>query len=94
MYAEIIDTGQRIEVVGFVHHSRITWAVWRDDHGLLFEVPSYAIRMLPNTAEHKAVVDNAYPAPDNWWCAGCASWMDEEMARTHGAPKNLSVTFT
>ena len=49
MYAEIIDTGQRIEVVGFVHHSRITWAVWRDDHGLLFEVPSYAIRMLPNT---------------------------------------------
>jgi hypothetical protein len=51
MYAEIIDTGQRIEVVGFVHHSRITWAVWRDDHGLLFEVPSYAIRMLPNVTD-------------------------------------------
>ena len=51
MYAEIIDTGQRIEVVGFVHYDRLTWAVWRDDHGLLFDIPTYAIRMLPNVTD-------------------------------------------
>lgn len=41
------EVGQRIEVVGFVHFARETWAAWLDDEGRLHEIPIDAIRMEP-----------------------------------------------
>ena len=43
--------GQTIEVVGFVHHTAMTWALWRDDEGRIWEIPTWAIRMQPAVAE-------------------------------------------
>ena len=43
-----IANDQTIEVVGFVHHDRTTWALWRDDYGFLHEIPVWTLRVQPS----------------------------------------------
>ena len=43
--------GTEIDVLGFVHHPDYGLeVVYRDDQGALYSVPSWAVRMLPNTS--------------------------------------------
>lgn len=41
------ENGDRLEVVGFVAHGGLTWALWRDDEGAIHEIPTWAIRLQP-----------------------------------------------
>jgi len=49
MYAVVVLTGQRIEVLGFVFYGGLLRAVWRDDEGWVSDIPVEAIRMMPKT---------------------------------------------
>jgi hypothetical protein len=50
------SVGDETEVVGFVHHGGVTYAVCRDDAGALSELPTWAIRILPHTVKVDGVL--------------------------------------
>lgn len=55
MYALILQSQERVEVLGFVHYGGALRAVYRDDGGLVSDIDVSGIRMVPNTYDEVLV---------------------------------------